>query len=219
MEPMEAPVIIGHRANTLNDAFRYYYKYDLRTVELDIQLTQDKKIAVYHDDVSDKRMKHLLRSNILVLDEYMKNIPQDLTINIEIKRYQHEKAKQNKVPNDIACRIIQAVKKRGRKNVIYSSFDREITRIIMKNRRPGMLLIDKVEGLADIGGYPWICIEKGLLETVNMMAIPETIVYVYNVKYGDELEKLKALYPFVKGFIVDFESEVYKTEQSTGPSQ
>jgi glycerophosphoryl diester phosphodiesterase len=198
------PIIIGHRANTLNDIYRYYYKHDLRMIELDVNLTQDKKIAVYHDDVSMKRMKHLLRDNILVLDNVLSNIPSDLTINIEIKRYESIQAKQNRLPNDIITKIIMAVKKRNKKNVLYSSFDREIVRITLKNKRDGMLLLKEDSNLEDLEGYPHICIEKSLLDRLNSIKLYEKkIIYVYDVK-ADELEILKAKYPFIKGWIVDF---------------
>jgi glycerophosphoryl diester phosphodiesterase len=199
-------LVIGHRANTLDDIFHYYYKHDLRMVELDAQLTQDKKIAIFHEDVSMKRMKHLIRENIIVLDEVLKNIPSDLTLNIEIKRYESLHAKQNKVPNDIVTRLIMAVKKRGKKNVIYSSFDREIVRIIMKNRRESILLINTEEGLDDLTNYPKISVDKVLLPKLNVIPnLSEKEVYVYDVQYGEELESLKASYPFVKGWIADYD--------------
>jgi glycerophosphoryl diester phosphodiesterase len=199
-------LVIGHRANTLDDIFHYYYKHDLRMVELDAQLTQDKKIAIFHEDVSMKRMKHLIRENIIVLDEVLKNIPSDLTLNIEIKRYESLHAKQNKVPNDIVTRLIMAVKKRGKKNVIYSSFDREIVRIIMKNRRESILLINTEEGLHDLTAYPKISVDKVLLPKLNVIPnLSEKEVYVYDVQYGEELESLKASYPFVKGWIADYD--------------
>lgn len=198
------PIIIGHRANTLNDIYRYYYKHNLRMVELDVNLTQDKKIAIEHDNVSMKRMKHLIRDNILVLDDVLRNIPNDLTINIEIKRYESIQARQNRLPNDIITKIIMAVKKRGKKNVLYSSFDREIVRITLKNKRDGMLLLKEDSDLENLEGYPHICIEKSLLDRLDSINLYEKkIIYVYDVK-SDELESLKAKYSFIKGWIVDF---------------
>ena len=167
------PIIIGHRANTLNDIYRYYYKHNLRMVELDVNLTQDKKIAIEHDNVSMKRMKHLIRDNILVLDDVLRNIPNDLTINIEIKRYESIQARQNRLPNDIITKIIMAVKKRGKKNVLYSSFDREIVRITLKNKRDGMLLLKEDSDLENLEGYPHICIEKSLLDRLDSINLYE----------------------------------------------
>jgi hypothetical protein len=206
MANSEEQIIIGHRANTLDDIFHYYYKHDLRYVEIDAQLTQDKKIAIFHDDVSMKRMKHLIRENIVVLDEVLKNIPSDLTLNIEIKRYESHHAKQNKIPNDIVTKFIMAVKKRGKKNVIYSSFDKEIVRIVMKNRRDGMLLIKDENVLQDIVGYPKICVDKALLPKLNTVQnISEKEIFVYDIKAGEELDQYKKTYPFVKGWIIDYD--------------
>lgn len=196
-------LIIGHRANTLDDIFHYYYKHDLRVVNLDVQLTQDKKIAIYNGDVSVKRMKNLMRDNILVLDEVLKNVPDDLTLNIEINRYECQHAKQNLLPNDIVTRIIMAVKKRGKKNVLYSSFDRDIVRILHKNGRDAMLLIKDEKELLELNIFPKICINKSLLPRIN--EIESKDIYVYDVVYDTELNSLKSLYPFIKGWIVDYD--------------
>ena len=160
-------MIIGSKANTLNEIYKHYYKHQLKCVEVNINLTQDKKIAVTQEDVSMKRMKHLLRVNTLVLDDVLANIPEDLAINIELIRYESVQAKQNKFPNDIVIKIIMAVKKRAKKNVMYSSYDREIVRIVLSNKREGMLLINTEQDLREIKEldiYPKICIDKSLIE-------------------------------------------------------
>lgn len=160
-------MIIGSKANNLNEIYKHYYKHQLKCVEVNINLTQDKKIAVTQEDVSMKRMKHLLRVNTLVLDDVLANIPEDLAINIELIRYESIQAKQNKFPNDIVTKIIMAVKKRGKKNVMYSSYDREMVRIVLSNKREGMLLInteDNLKALNNIDIYPKVCIDKSLIE-------------------------------------------------------
>jgi hypothetical protein len=160
-------MIIGSKANTLNEIYKHYYKHQLKCVEVNINLTQDKKIAVTQEDVSMKRMKHLLRVNTLVLDDVLANIPEDLAINIELIRYESIQAKQNKFPNDIVIKIIMAVKKRAKKNAMYSSYDREIVRIVLSNKRDGMLLInteDNLKALNNIDIYPKVCIDKSLIE-------------------------------------------------------
>ena len=87
-----------------------------------------------------------------------------------------------------------AVKKRGKKNVLYSSFDREIVRITLKNKRDGMLLLKEDSDLENLEGYPHICIEKSLLDRLDSINLYEKkIIYVYDVK-SDELESLKAKY-------------------------
>ena len=160
-------MIIGSKANNLNEIYKHYYKHQLKCVEVNINLTQDKKIAVTQEDVSMKRMKHLLRVNTLVLDDVLANIPEDLAINIELIRYESIQAKQNKFPNDIVTKIIMAVKKRAKKNAMYSSYDREIVRIVLSNKRDGMLLInteDNLKALNNIDIYPKVCIDKSLIE-------------------------------------------------------
>lgn len=160
-------MIVGSKANTLNEIYKHYYKHNLRCVEVNINLTQDKKIAVTQENVSMKRMKHLLRVNTLVLDDILANIPEDLAINIELIRYESIQAKQNKFPNDIVTKIIMAVKKRAKKNAMYSSYDREIVRIVLSNKRDGMLLInteDNLKALNNIDIYPKVCIDKNLID-------------------------------------------------------
>jgi hypothetical protein len=206
-QPEISSVIIGNRANTLDDIFHYYYKHGLKTINISSNLTMDKKLAIFHDDVSELRMKHLIRNNILVLDEVLKNVPEDLTLNIEITRYISQKAKQNKLPNDIVIRYIMAVKKRGKKNMFYSSYDREIVRIIMKNRRESVLLIDKEEDLKDLAIYPKICIHKDLLPKLSQELINEKDISVHTVQFGEELETLKLAYPFVKAWVTKYDFE------------
>lgn len=196
--------LIGHRANSLCELYKYYFKYDMRAVEIDVQLTQDKKIAVLHDCVNDKRMRNLAKLGINTLDEVLKNVPADLVLYIEIKRYTSEKAKQNKLPNDIACRIIQAVKKRGKKNVVYSSFDRDIVTIIMKNRRDAMLLLENPEDFQNIASFPWVCLDRNILSVADLCkeCFEGKKVYAYNVPVSEK-NKLEEMYPFVTGCIVD----------------
>jgi hypothetical protein len=60
-----------------------------------------------------------------------------------------------------------AVKKRAKKNAMYSSYDREIVRIVLSNKRDGMLLInteDNLKALNNIDIYPKVCIDKSLIE-------------------------------------------------------
>jgi hypothetical protein len=173
-------MIIGSKANTLNEIYKHYYKHQLKHVEVNINLTQDKKIAVTQEDVSTKRMKHLLRVNTLVLDDVLANIPEDLAINIELIRYESVQAKQNKFPNDIVIKIIMAVKKRAKKNVMYSSYDREIVRIVLSNKREGMLLINTEQDLREIKEldiYPKICIDKSLIEIYNQNNLENKYLY------------------------------------------
>ena len=173
-------MIIGSKANNLNEIYKHYYKHQLKCVEVNINLTQDKKIAVTQEDVSMKRMKHLLRVNTLVLDDVLANIPEDLAINIELIRYESIQAKQNKFPNDIVTKIIMAVKKRAKKNAMYSSYDREIVRIVLSNKRDGMLLInteDNLKALNNIDIYPKVCIDKSLIEIYAQNNIENKYLY------------------------------------------
>lgn len=196
-------VIIGAEANTLDSVFRYYYKHDLRMVNITVNLTQDKKIALSAEDESCKRMKHLLRQNILTLDEFLRHIPSDMTVNIDVRRYG---GKQNAIPNTIICRIIMATKKRGKKNVIYSSCDKEIARIALCNRRDAWLTInDENILLSDLSVFSKISVSKDLIPCLlgSYELFKDKDVYIHNVSEEDWItlkndDRLK----FVKGICV-----------------
>ena len=196
--------LIGSNGNTLSDSFMHYYKNNYKSVRIKAQITQDKKIALYDQDGSMKRMKHLLRENILTLDEYLRHIPSDLNVIIDITRQYG--GKQNTLPNDVACRIIMATKKRGKKNVIYASSDRAVATIVLKNRREAWLFIDEENDLTSLEGFPKLCVDKGILHLVALqmdMHLRDKDIYVNNVSDKNELEALCTRYVFIKGGIVD----------------
>ena len=192
--------IIGDSTNTLAKSFMWYYKHNIHTVRLDLQITQDKKIAISNDDCSMKRMKHLLRENTITLDEYLRHIPGDLNIILNMTR--KFGGKQNALPNDVVCRIIMATKKRGKKNVIYASSDFEMARIVTKNKRDALFIITEECQLSQIDIFSKICIDPTLLDLVASLSLTNKNVYVHNVSYT-HYEELKSRYPFIAGLIVD----------------
>ena len=94
-------------------------------IELDIRLTKDKKIVVYHNPVikikdeikviSDTNLINLVKANIYTLNEVLSNIVTDKIILLEIK-YEN---KFNK--NDIDI-IINEIKKLSNLNIYVCSF-------------------------------------------------------------------------------------------------
>ena len=185
-------MLIGLKGNTLNETYEFYYKHNIKVVHLNIQLTQDKKIALYENDASTKRMKHLLRENILTLDEYLRHIPLDLMLILEITRKYG--GKQNILPNDVVCKIIMATKKRGKKNIIYASEDKEIIRIIIKNRREGMLIANTNQ-YEDTNLFN---IPKEYLTSINQIKSDQQI-YIQKISSQEELNEIISKYPFIKG--------------------
>ena len=189
--------IIGQSGNTIFDSYKHYFGDNMCIVRIDAQITQDKKIAIYDQDASMKRMKHLLRENILTLDEYLRHIPQDLTIVIDITRKYG--GKQNNLPNDVACRLIMATKKRGKKNVIYASSDKAIATIIIKNRREAMLIVNDESELNNLDIFQKICVDKSLLNHTLDPYFSSKEIYVKDLENLSELETYKNNFSHIKG--------------------
>jgi hypothetical protein len=93
-----------------------------------------------------------------------------------------------------------AIKKRNRKNILFSSFDRAIVTIILKNKRDGMLLIKDEAELIDLDFFKKICINQNLLSKVDFT---NKEIYVYDVKKSD-VEQIKQTYPLIKAIITDY---------------
>ena len=196
----ENSLIIGfNKSNSLAESFMYYYKYDCKSIKIDAQITQDKKIALCNSNAADMRLKHLFREKILTLDEYFKYIPQDMTTIIDMTRQYG--GKQNLIANDVVCRMIMAAKRHGKKNIIYISYDRELTRIVIKNRREAWLMIKDESELVDLDIYPTLVIDKDLIETVAILFPMKTII-LNHLKNHEEWLDMKSKYPFIKGGII-----------------
>ena len=92
---------IAHRTNSLNSFYMHYYQHGCRNFEIDVQFFNSPKnlkyqndntdqIIVYHDEISinnDERSKLVKQKDIIMLDDFLRFIPDNITLNIEIKDY------------------------------------------------------------------------------------------------------------------------------------
>jgi glycerophosphoryl diester phosphodiesterase len=189
------PTIIAHRSNTINDTYKNYYKRDQKIVEIDIQLTKDNKLAVYHDDMSQKRMKQLFNfvgPSLVSLNEFLTHTPDDLEVYLELKNYSNK---------DYVYRVVHLTKKFPKKKFTYLSFDQKFCHMIKSMKRRAITLIDKPE-LLDNDKLTDICVHKSLLHDPRLKNIEK--VAAYDVKFS-EITSLQKSYPFVSTWIVDYE--------------
>lgn len=190
-------VIVSHRSNTINKTYMTYYKQNNKSVEIDIQLTKDNKLAVFHDNMTEKRMKQLFNHvgpSLVSLGEYLTHTPDDLEVYLELKNYSNK---------DYVYRVVHLTKKFPTKKFVYLSFDHKFCHMIRSMKRRAINLIDNVETLSDPTiNWTDICIPKNLLGHPRLSTIPR--IAVYDVLYTD-VENLQTMYPNVSTWIVDYE--------------
>lgn len=124
--------------NTLNKDY-------ISGIELDIRLTKDKKIVVYHNPfikikdeikiISDTNLINLVKANIYTLNEVLSNIVTDKIILLEIKY-------ENKFNKDDIDIIINEIKKLSNLNIYVCSFNNKIIKYIKKkyNIKCGLII-------------------------------------------------------------------------------
>ena len=140
-------LIIGHRGapklaqeNTI-DSFDKAFKSNVDGIELDVQLTKDNQLAVFHDfntfslngrndlitDISYNDLQILsTKFNIPTLGDTLDQLPSNKEIHIEIK--------SNKINNNIVVdKVLQSISKRNINNqCILSSFNPFVLKSIKK---------------------------------------------------------------------------------------
>jgi len=214
---------IAHRTNTLDNFYKHYYDYNCRAFEIDVQFNKNsEEIIVYHDDIS-KETK--LDKNVIMLYDFLRLTPDDITLNIEIKDYSGSK---NYIKNDIcACKIciennpnktcrseknslidllIVVLKENNKKGYIISSFDKYIcSNKTIRSKLEEDVSKDLIYLIGELGDYDKsfkkICIHKKFLEILNYNN--HDLIYVYDIKRED-IDDFKEDYPFVNGWILDY---------------
>lgn len=176
---------IAHRVNNIDIFYKHYYIHNLRRFEIDIQ-SYKNSIIVYHDEINNDI------NNIITLNDFLKYTPNDITINIEIKKY---KSYQN-----IISDVISLLQQYKEKIYIISSFDKDICNEFIKlNNYETIYLIDKVKNYDK--HYKNICIHKKFLDIINYNNHDN--IYVYDIQFN-EFNKMKNQYKFVNGWIIDY---------------
>lgn len=187
--------LYAHRVNTINGAYRNYYERKVKSLEIDIQITRDNKIIVFHDDVSKCTLKHLRNKykDIVLLEEFLQHTPSDIVLNIELKRYDKNK--------DYVNRVIALCRKHKTRQFLYSSFDAQFCKQLAKLRQPVMHLHHTIDTVSATGVMR-ICVHKAVLPQLGDIGVYDS-VFVYDV-HIDDLNSMITTYPNVKGWIVDF---------------
>lgn len=186
-------MIIAHRSNTINDTYRNVYQRNVNAVEIDIQLTKDNKMAVFHDDMTSKRMKQLYNHvgpSLVSLEEFLRHTPDGLDVYIELKNYSNK---------DYVYRVVHLTKKYPKKKYTYLSFDPKFCHQIRSMKRRAINLIDAPEKIDE--KMTDVCVHASLLDHPTIKKLPN--VSVYDVQY-ESVSHLEKKYPFVKEWIVDF---------------
>jgi glycerophosphoryl diester phosphodiesterase len=222
----------------------HYYQYGCRVFEIDVQIFNNPnnlkyqndnsdRLIVYHDELSinnDERSELVKQKDIIMLDDFLRFIPDNITLNIEIKDYSDSnkfykpddeslflncscKICMEANPNN-SCKIqkinlvnqlVDLLVKYNKKTYIISSFDK----YICNNKN----ILDKLNSITNniiylVGElenydktYKKICIHKKFLDILNYSN--HDLIYVYDVE-NDNLDELKLEYPYIKGWILDF---------------
>jgi glycerophosphoryl diester phosphodiesterase len=175
---------IAHKTNTLECFYKHYYMYQCRFFEIDIQFVNNR-IIVYHDECSND-------TNIITLEEFLRWIPNLITINIEIKKYNDS--------TNLNMELLQLLEQFPFKKYILSSFDKNVCRELFHSLYQVFYLISIIENYDE--SFVNICIDKKLLNILNYTNHEQ--VFVYNI-HKNELQILKSKYPYIKGWIIDWD--------------
>ncbi|WZL82355.1 glycerophosphodiester phosphodiesterase family protein [Vallitaleaceae bacterium 9-2] len=130
-------ILIAHRGasgycleNTMA-SFEKALEMGATMIELDVQLTADEKIVVYHDFelgrivkgegfIKDQLSEDLVKLDIPLLEDVLDLVPSDVVINVEIKRLGIDR-------RDVAQKVYTMVEEKGRlESITFSAFDHQI---------------------------------------------------------------------------------------------
>jgi len=226
---------IAHRTNSLNSFYKHYYQHGCRNFEIDVQyfknpLDYSDQIIVYHDEISIndfERSELIKQKDILMLPDFLRLIPDNITLNIEIKDYsgsnKYYKSDESCIcsckiciqnnPNNscklqktnIVNQLVDILAKYTKNVYIISSFDKYIcnNKIILKKLNSVtndiIYLVDELDNYDK--NYKNICIHKKFLDILNYRN--HDIIYIYDVDKNN-LDNLKANYKYVNGWILDY---------------
>lgn len=186
-------MLYAHRANSIGKVYELFYMKSINEFELDVQPTRDGFVVVFHDDISEKN-KSELPVNVPTLEEYIKFIPDGITLNIEIKKYANSL--------DIVHHIIELCAMYPGKTYIFSSFDLDVYKSIV-NAYTGKKAWHLQDTMTSYDATVVnICVHASMLSRIDIDNHKE--VHVYDV-HEKELMTYMSSYPNVSGWIVDYD--------------
>lgn len=180
---------IAHRANTLKSVYNLYHNFGVRAFEIDVQRDKEGNIIVFHDDIWRRAFADLNKyhKDFITLEDYLTYTPDDILVNIEVKKY-HEEDEQ--IVNDIIaiCKMFRG------KRFMFSSFHLPYAQSLR-----GVHLHETMKTLKKTSGH--IGIHVSFLYDLDRSMYKD--VYVWGL-FRKHAEELKRLYPWVSGWIVDY---------------
>lgn len=181
----------AHRINVIKDVYEEYYKHGNKCIEIDVQPTKDGVLIVMHDDASSKNLSDIPKE-VPTFEEFLRFIPDDVSINVEIKKYPDSQYIVDSVLD--FCKLYKK-----NRNFYFSSFDVPTLKRLKENEECPWHLMDKIEKYDNSSTK--ICVHKSLLDVIPDPSVHESI-FVYDVKISEQ-DDMKARYPFISGMIVD----------------
>jgi len=179
-----------HRVNTIHRVYDYFFNWNIKSIEIDVQTTKDGVLVVHHDDVSGHHL-YELPYYVPTFEDFLRYIPENMTINVEIKKY--AKSKNDVVHILFICRDYPEHKYH------FSSFDFD-TYYALKEMCDSFWHLSK-----DMDSYrpdvEHVCVHKSMLAFINPKK--HKTIGAYDVMAGSEANELATLYPFVNVWILD----------------
>lgn len=200
-------------AYSVDDVYRFYYKYEVKQVALTVQLTKDNKVVVWEENVSKLRLKQLRNKYVgfLTLEEVMKYTPNDVEFLIKILKFDER---------DYVYRIVRFCEKfKPKQNFTYASKDKKQCKQINSMRRNVAYWCDDIENIEYI--YPKVLIHKDILLSYNISVDLNkfSYIFVYGTNNPDEIHQITAIHQMPFDFNVDLKENIKQAEVVTQEEQ
>ena len=198
--------------NTITDAYMNYFQRNIKTVHLEVQITQDNKVVVFHDNVSGKRLKNLknIHKSFVTLEEYLKHTPDDMEYMIDILRYDDK---------DFLYRVVHICEEcKPKKAFVYVSDDKKFCKHVKSMRR--RYLYKMYDTSQHDSLFNNILVHKNIMHDIHpqMLSVDGTPVFESIYVYGiceDEQKMLSAHCSWVNGWLVDLAANKKETETNS----
>jgi glycerophosphoryl diester phosphodiesterase len=180
-------LFIAHRANTIHRVYELYHKHGARSVEIDVQPCASGELIVYNKNASRAKFG----KGMVTLDTFLRYIPDDMLINVELKRYD---------ARDMVDDVVKVCEFHRGKRYLFSSFDLDYCKKLKKKKVDVILLHEYVYGMKQ--SFQNIGVHVGLLAYVKFDMYDKVYVWGLRAKHAKTLSET---FRAVDGWIVDYE--------------
>ena len=174
------PLFIAHRANTIHRVYELYHKHGARAIEIDVQPCASGELIVYNDNASRAKFG----KGMVTLDTFLRYIPDDMLINVELKRYD---------VRDMVDDVVKVCEFHRGKRYLFSSFDLDYCKKLKKK---------KVDVYGMKQSFKNIGVPVGLLAYLQFDMYDKVYVWGLCAKHAKTLSKT---FRAVDGWIVDYD--------------